>query len=70
MQEDTVYKLAGQKNPKDKYKDPYVLPQVNKTDMARTMKAIKVYLRSYCGVKKASLAYIIRRNIKVYIYGT
>ena len=34
VQEDTVHLLAGQKRLKDDYKDPDMLPKVNKADMA------------------------------------
>ena len=46
MQEDTVYLLAGQNRLKDYYKDPDILPNVNKVNMAGIMEAIKEYLIS------------------------
>ena len=46
VHEDTVHLLAGQKKINREYKDPDVLPKVNKSDMAGTMEAIKEYLRS------------------------
>ena len=37
--------LAGQKKFKDKYKDPNVLPKINKSDIfAGTMESIKEYV--------------------------
>ena len=53
--------LAGQKRLEDTYKDPDVLPKVNKTNMA----GMKEYLPSCCRVIRASLAYIIRKTITV-----
>ena len=69
MHEDTVHLQAGQKKLKNEYKDPDMLPKVNKSDMAGTMEAIKECLRSHLGVIKAPLAYVIRKNIKVNVYG-
>ena len=46
MHENTVHMLAGQKKLEDAYKDPDVLPNINKSDMAGMMEAIKEYLRS------------------------
>ena len=46
-----------------------MLPKVNKNNMAGTMKSIEEYLRSHHGVIRASLAYIVRKNITVHIYG-
>ena len=60
--------LAGQKRLKDDYKDPDMLSKVNKVDMEGTMESIKEYLRSYHGVMRAPLAYIIRKTIIVQIY--
>ena len=34
VQEDTVHELAGQKRLEDEHKDPDMLPNVNKADMA------------------------------------
>ena len=68
VQEDTVHLLEGQKRLKDEYKDPDVLPKINKADMARMMKSIKEYLRSQHGVMRAPLAYIMRKTITVQIY--
>ena len=55
VQEDIVHLLAGQKRLEDKYKDPDVLPRVNKADMAGMMEAIKEYLRSCHGVMRVPL---------------
>ena len=41
MHEHTVHLLAGQKRPKNKYKDPNVLPKVNKTNMTGTMESFR-----------------------------
>ena len=41
VQEDIVHMLAGQRRLEDGYKDPDILPKVNKTDMAGTMMSIK-----------------------------
>ena len=40
VQEDIVHLLAGQKRLKDDYKDPDVLPEINKSDMAGKIEAI------------------------------
>ena len=69
VDEDTVCLLAGQKRLKDEYKDPYMLPKINKADMAGMMESIKHYFRSYCGVMRVPLAYVIRKTISVQIYG-
>ena len=61
--------LASQKGLEDNCKDTDMLPKVNKADMAVTMKVIKEYLRSYCGVMSAPLAYYIRMRIVVCTYG-
>ena len=45
MNEDTLYIISGQKKLEDEYRDANVLPKINKSDMARTMEAIKKYLR-------------------------
>ena len=59
MHEDTVCLLAGQKRPKDNYKDPDMLPKINKSYMAGTMEAIKEYLRLCYGVVTAPLLMVI-----------
>ena len=41
VHEDTIHLLAGQKKLKDEYKDPDMLPKINKSDMTGTMEAIK-----------------------------
>ena len=53
--EDTVHLLAGQNRLKDDYKDPGMMPKVNKADTAGTMEAIKEYLRFHHGVMKVPL---------------
>ena len=45
MHKGTVHLLASQKNLEDEYKDPNVLPKINKSDMAG-MESIEEYLRS------------------------
>ena len=45
---------------KDEYKDPDMLPKVNEEDMEGMIEAIKEFLRSNCGVIRASFAYITR----------
>ena len=68
VHEDTLYLLAGQKRPKDDYKDTDVLHKVNKDGMVGTMKAIE-YLRSCHDVVTAPLAYIIWKMMIVQTYG-
>ena len=65
--EDTLCLMTGHKKLKDKYKDPNVLPKINKSDIAGTMEAIKEYLRLHHGVIRAPLAYVIRKTITVQI---
>ena len=65
----TVHLLAGQKRIKDKYKDPDMLPKVNKVDMAGRMESIKECLRSHHGVMRVPPAYVFRRTIPVQMYG-
>ena len=65
---DTGCLLTGQKWLEDKYKDPNVVPKVNKADMAGTMEAIKEYQRSCHSVMRAPFAYIIRKAIIVLTY--
>ena len=69
VHEDTVHLLAGQKRLKDEYKDPDVLPKINKSDMTGMMEVIKEYLRPHLDIMKAPLAYIIRKTITVQVYG-
>ena len=69
MHEDTLHVPAGQKRLEDEYKDPHMLPTVNKTDMAGMMETIFDYLRSHHGVVRAPLAYLIRKTIIVKAYG-
>ena len=64
-----MHLLAGQKRLREEYKDPDVLPKVNKCEMEGIMESIKVYLRSCCCVIRATLAYIIRKTLLVQIYG-
>ena len=61
--------MAGQKWLKNDYKDPDMLPKVNKADMAGTIDAIKKYPRSHGGVIRAPLAHIIRKTLIVETYG-
>ena len=44
-------------------KDPDVLPEFNKADMAGTMETINGYLRSYHGFLRMPLVYFIRKAI-------
>ena len=69
VHEDTVCLLARQKKLKDEYKDPDVLPKINKSDMAGMMEAIEEYLRSCQDVERVPLGYIIRKTIIVKTYG-
>ena len=69
MSENTGHLLAGQKRLEDEYKDPDVLPKVNKADRAGTIESIKEYLRSCHGVIRAPLAYVIRKTILIQPYG-
>ena len=69
VQKDTEHLLAGLKRLEDKYKDPDVLPEVNKADMARMMEFIEEYLRSHCPVMRAPLASVIRKTVTVQTYG-
>ena len=41
VHEDTVYLIAGQKNLKEKYKNPSMLQKINKSDTAWTMEDMK-----------------------------
>ena len=61
--------MTGQKKLKDDYKDPDMLPKINKSDMAGMMEAIKKYIWSHPGVVRTPLAYIIRKIITVQTYG-
>ena len=45
VNEDTLHLMTGQKKLKDEYKDPYKLPNINKSDIAGMMEAFKEYLR-------------------------
>ena len=47
VHEGTVCLLVGQKRLKDDYKDPNMLPKVNKADMAAMVEAIKDYCRTH-----------------------
>ena len=69
VHEDTVHLIAGQKRLKDKYKDPDMLPKVNKADIAGMMESIEECLRSHCSIMRAYLAYVIWKIITVPIYG-
>ena len=66
--EDTECLLAGHKRLGDDYKDPDILPMVNKSDMIGTMEAIVEYLRSCCGVVRAPLSNISKKTIIVQTY--
>ena len=37
VDEETVHFLAGKKKLEDEYKDPHMLPQINKSDIAGTV---------------------------------
>ena len=69
MHEDTVCLLASQKTLEDNYKDLDMLPKVKKADMAGTMEAIKVCLRSCGSILRAPLVHIIRKTRVVQTYG-
>ena len=69
VNKDTVCLMTSQKKLKDEYKDPDMLPKIDKSDMAGTMEAIKEYLKSCRGVVSAPLAYVIWKTIKVQTYG-
>ena len=64
-----MHLLVNQKMLKDEYKKPYVLPKVNKADMAGMIKSIKEYLLLHHGVIRVPPAYVIRKNITVQVYG-
>ena len=48
MEEDegTVCLMTGQKKLKDQYKNPSMLPKINKSDVAGMMETMEEYLRS------------------------
>ena len=48
-----MHLMTGQKKLEDEYKDPIVLPKINKSDMTGTVEAIKEYLRSHHGIVRA-----------------
>ena len=60
-----VHLLTGQKRLEDEYRDPDVLPRINKSDKAGMMESIKEYLRLSCGVMGAPLSHVIRKTIIV-----
>ena len=64
-----MHLMTGQKKFEEEYKDPNVLPKINKSDMAGTIEAIKEYLRLHHQVDWAPLAYVIRKTITVQTYG-
>ena len=68
--EDTVHLIGGEKRLEDDYKDPNMLPKVNKTNLAEKIKIIKENLRSHHSVTREPLAYIIRKAIIVQTYGS
>ena len=61
--------MIGQKKLKDKYKDPNVLPKMNKSDMAGMMEAIKEYIRLCHGIAPSPLANAMWKTIVVQTYG-
>ena len=65
MPEYTVYPLSSQWKLEDDYKDPDMLPKINKSDFAGMMEAIEEYLRSGHGVLRVPLASVIRNATKV-----
>ena len=69
VHDNTVNLLARQKRLEDKYKALTCCLKINKSDMAGKMEVIAEYLRSCQCVMRASLAYIIRKNITVETYG-
>ena len=58
----------GQKKIEHEYKNPDMLPKVNDAIMVGTIKANEELLRSYFDIKRATLAYIIRKNIVIATY--
>ena len=68
VQLDTVCLLEGQKRLENEYKDPDVLPKVNKANTAGMMEPIKEYLRSDYGVVRAPPACIIKKAITIQTY--
>ena len=46
-----------------------MMPKVNNADMAGIMESIEEYLRSCCGVIRATLAYVIKKAITILTYG-
>ena len=58
VHEDTVYLFAGQNQTNDKCKDPNVLPNINKSELAGMMEAIEEYLRSCHDIVRVPLAYV------------
>ena len=69
MNEDIVHLMAWQKKLKDEYEESNMLPKINKSKMARTTEAMKVYVRSCQGVMRTPLAYIVRKTKIVETYG-
>ena len=69
VSEDTVHLPTGQMRLKDKYKDPDMLPKVNKANMAVIMKAIEEYLTLHHDIIRVPLTYIIRKTMIVQTYG-
>ena len=66
--EGTVHLFACQKRLEDKYRDPNMLPEVRRVDIAWTMVTMEEYLRSCCSIMRVTLAYIIRKTIIVHTY--
>ena len=69
VNEDTLCLMTGQKKLEDEYKDPNVMPKINKSDIAGMMEAIKEYLRLHCGVVRLPFVYVIWKTITVQTYG-
>ena len=68
MHEETLHLPAGQKKLKDDYRDPYMLPKINESDMAEVMEAMEEYIRLHQGVVRAPQAYVIGKTIQGQTY--
>ena len=64
-----MHLVGGQKRIEDGYKDPDMLPKVNKADKEGMMEFIEEYLRSHHGVIKVPLVSVIRKTITIQVYG-
>ena len=69
VNKETVHFFTGQKKLDDRYKDPDVLPKINKSDMSGMMESINEYFRSHHGFVRPALAYVIWKTITVQTYG-